>query len=252
MRAPEAAPLKCSVVESLKRPYPVTVPMIVLVGLVPVYIFIPGLRTGGTLHVPELAWDRVVPLQPAWALVYASLYLFLILLPVFVVRQQEHIRRTVSAYLMVWMAAYFCFFVFPTVAPRPTEVIGQGFAIWGLRLLYSADPPYNCFPSLHVAHSFVSGLTVYRVHSELGIAASLCATLVAVSTLYSKQHYLLDVIAGILLASLAYVVFLRNYPRDAIPEPDRRLAPTFAFLTLGIVGVGVTGLWLVYVFKGGS
>ena len=62
-----------------------------------------------TLHMPEVALDRVVPLQPAWALVYGSVYLFLIILPVFVVRQQEHIRRTVFAYLMVWLAAYVCF-----------------------------------------------------------------------------------------------------------------------------------------------
>lgn len=37
----------------------------------------------------------------------------------------------------------------------------------GLRALYSPDPPYNCFTSLHVAHSFVSALTSYRVHRSL-------------------------------------------------------------------------------------
>ena len=250
MRAPETAPLRWSMVaESLTRPYPVSIPMIVLVGLVPFYIFIPVLMTGRPLHVPELALDRVVPLQPAWALVYGSLYLFLIILPVFVVRQEEHIRRTVSAYLVVWIAAYICFLVYPTVAPRPTEVIGQGFFVWGLRFLYSADPPYNCFPSLHVAHSFVSALTCYRVHRGLGIAAALCATLVAVSTLYSKQHYILDVIAGIFLASVAYLLFLRNYPRDRIPEFDRRLAPVFALGIIGIVGLGVACFWVAYQLK---
>jgi membrane-associated phospholipid phosphatase len=250
MRAPDAAPFRWSmVVESLTRPYPVSIPMIVLVVLVPFYIFIPGLMPGRPPHVPELALDRVVPLQPAWALVYGSLYLFLIILPVFVVRQEEHIRRTVSAYLLVWIAAYICFLVYPTVAPRPTKVIGQGFVIWGLQLLYSADPPYNCFPSLHVAHAFVSALTCYRVHRELGIATVLCASLVAVSTLYSKQHYILDVIAGIFLASVAYVVFLRNCPRDQVPEFDRRLAPVFALGTIGIVGLGVTCFWVAYQLK---
>jgi membrane-associated phospholipid phosphatase len=224
--------------------------MIVLVALVPFYIFIPGVVPGRPLHVPELPLDRALPLQPAWAIVYGSLYPFLILLPVFVVREKEHIRRAVSAYLMVWIAAYACFLVYPTVAPRPTEVIGQGFPAWGLRFLYAADPPYNCFPSLHVAHSFVSALACYRVHRELGITAALGASLVAVSTLYSKQHYLLDVIAGIFLASVAYVVFLRSYPRDHIPELDRRLAPVFALLTLGIVGLGVACFWVVYQLRG--
>ena len=110
---------------------------------------------GRPQYVPELALDRIVPLKPGWALVCGSLYLFLILLPVFVVRQQEHIRRTVLAYLLVWIAAYICFLVYPTKAPRPVGVPGEGFMAWGLRFLYQADPPYNCFPSLHVAHSFV-------------------------------------------------------------------------------------------------
>src|SRR3989442_76596 len=57
----------------------------------PFYIFIAELMPGRTLHVPELALDRVVPLQPTWALVYGSLYLFVIMLPVFVVRQEVQI-----------------------------------------------------------------------------------------------------------------------------------------------------------------
>ncbi|MEO8189539.1 MAG: hypothetical protein ABI682_04290 [Acidobacteriota bacterium] len=84
-----------TVVHSLTRPYPVTIPMVALVLLVPLYIFLAQLMPGRTLHLPELALDRVVPLQPTWALVYGSLYLFLIVLPVFVVRQEDQIRRTV-------------------------------------------------------------------------------------------------------------------------------------------------------------
>ncbi|HEV7515065.1 MAG TPA: hypothetical protein VGR07_02070, partial [Thermoanaerobaculia bacterium] len=60
--------------EMLSRPYPVSLPMVVLVLLVPFYIFIAELASESTLHVPELALDRVVPLKPTWALVYGSLY----------------------------------------------------------------------------------------------------------------------------------------------------------------------------------
>ena len=247
MRDPDPIPIRWSTVaQSLNRPYRVTLSMVVLVSLVPFYIFIAELMPGRTLHVPALALDRVVPLQPAWALVYGSLYLFLILLPVFIVRQEEQIRRTVLAYLLVWIAAYVCFLAYPTQAPRPAEVVGEGFAVWGLRFLYGADPPYNCFPSLHVAHSFVSALTCYRVHRGVGIAAVLCASLVAVSTLYTKQHYILDVLAGIFLACVAYTVFLRNYPRAEIPEIERRLAPVLAAGIAGVLGLVVVCFWVVY------
>ena len=234
------------VVESLGRPYPVIVPMVVLVLLPPIYIFIAELVHGRRLHVPEVALDRVIPLQPAWALIYGSLYLFLIALPVFVVRQKEQIRRTVLAYLTVWITAFVCFLLYPTRAPRPAEVIGEGFGVWGLRLLYGMDPPYNCFPSIHVAHSFVSALTCYRVHRRVGIGAGLCAALIGVSTLFTKQHFALDVVAGIFLAWVAYAVFLRGSRGEEIPELDRRLAPVFALGILAIIGLAVAGFWVAY------
>jgi membrane-associated phospholipid phosphatase len=220
--------------------------MVVLVSLVPFYVFIPHWLPTNELYAPELSLDHLVPLKPSWALVYGALYLFLIVLPVLTVRHEEHVRRTVFAYLLVWVSAYVCFLAFPTIAPRPREVIGQGFGTWGLRALYSADPPYNCFPSLHVAHSFVSALTCYRLHRGVGIASAIAASLVAMSTLYTKQHYVLDIAAGIFLAAVAYALFLRSYPRQGASELDRRAAPVLALWLGGLVAVAVAVSWLVY------
>lgn len=233
-------------VAALTRPYPVTVPMLVLVSLVPLYIFIPHLVAGRRHFAPALALDAMIPLRPGWALVYGALYLFLILLPILAIRQDEHIRRTVLAYLLVWISAYVCFLAAPTVAPRTPEILGRGFAAWGLRFLYSADPPYNCFPSLHVAHSFVSALACYRLHRRLGLATLAAASLVGVSTLYTKQHYVLDVVAGVLLALAAYAVFLRPYPRRDVPETDRQAAPILAAALAMFVSLVLVVLWGVF------
>ena len=53
--------------------YPVSLAMVLLVSLVPMYIFIAAEVRGRTLHSPALALDGLVPLQPAWALVYGAL-----------------------------------------------------------------------------------------------------------------------------------------------------------------------------------
>src|SRR5439155_8184900 len=233
----------------LTRPYPlrirVVVPMVALMLLVPCYFVIADLTVHRTLHVPELALDHLVPLQPAWSLVYGSHLVFL-LLPVLVMRQEEQIRRTFLAYLMVWIVGYVCFLVYPTIASRPARVIGGGFFAWSLRVIYSADRPRNCFPSLHVAHAFVSALTCYRIHRGVGIGAGLWAALIAVSTLFTKQHYVADVIAGLFLAWAAYVVFLRGCPREAILELDRRVAPVLLLGLVGIHGLIITGFWVAY------
>lgn len=238
-------------VESFNRPYPVGWRLPLFLGIVPIYIVIATLvREGGVAHVPAIALDRAIPLWPAWSLVYGSLYFVLIVLPVLVVREEEHIRRTLSAYLTVWLVAYACFWVYPTAAPRGDDVAGHGFASWALRALYGADPPYNCLPSIHVAHSFVSAFAIGRVHRGVGRAAVFAAILVALSTLFVKQHYVLDVVTGALLASIAYVIFLRSSHRENIPEEDRRLAPLFAMIVAGVAVAIVFGFWVVYSISG--
>lgn len=223
--------------------------MVALALLVPLYLFIPRLAADRTPWEPAVPLDSSIPLQPQWVLIYGPLYLFLILLPLFLVRDDRLLRRTFHAYLAVWMTAYAVFFALPTSAPRPAGTIaGDGFAVWGLNFLYEADPPYNCFPSLHVAHSFVSALASYRVHRGVGVAAAAGALLVGVSTLFTKQHYVLDVAAGILLAAIAGAVFLRGTRRDQLPDSDRQAAPALAMVVAAIVVAmmgGYAGLYLL-------
>ena len=233
----------------LTRPYPLTarvvVPAVAMMLLVPGYLVISAFNRGQTQHLPELALDRMVPLQPAWAPVYLSYFVFPFL-PVLIMRQEEQIRRTFLAWLMVWVVGYACFLVYPTMLPRPVGEIGEGFFAWFLRGVYDGDPPRNCFPSLHVATPFVAALSCWRVHRGVGVAALVWASLIALSTLFTKQHYVADVIAGILLAGAAWAVFLRNCPREAVPESDRRVAPILLSGLIGIYALVVAGLWVAY------
>ncbi len=64
--------------QSLTRPYPVTIPMVLLVSLVPIYLVIADRARAGPVYAPALALDRLLPLAPMWALVYGALYAFLI------------------------------------------------------------------------------------------------------------------------------------------------------------------------------
>jgi membrane-associated phospholipid phosphatase len=216
------------------------------VSFAPLYFFIAQFARTHPAHVPELALDRAIGVEPTWMLVYASLYIFIIPLPVLVVRQPELFRRGLQGYLSVMLFAYVCFLAYPTVAQRPDEVPGDGFAAWSLRILYDVDPPYNCFPSLHVAYSFVAALACSRVHRGVGVVATMWAALIGVSTLYTKQHYVVDVIAGALSASVAYLLFLRTYPREMVPEIERRRAAHRALGAAAIYAVMVVGFWLAY------
>ncbi|HYN81813.1 MAG TPA: phosphatase PAP2 family protein [Gemmatimonadaceae bacterium] len=79
--------------------------------------------------------------------------------------------------------------------------------------------------------------------SSSGIVALVWATLIGVSTLYTKQHYVVDVIGGIAIAYAAYALFLRGYRRETIADIDRRLAPKRALRAVWLYGAIVAFLW---------
>jgi membrane-associated phospholipid phosphatase len=216
-----------------------------LVSMAPMYFVIAILTRDRPTHVPELPLDRAIPLSPAWMLVYGSLYVFVVVLPLLIVRDRGLIRRAMQAYLLVMTVSYAGFLLYPTFAPRPADVSGGGFAAWTLRLAYSLDPPYNCFPSLHVAYAFVSALACYRVHRGVGAAAVVWAALISVSTLFTKQHYVVDVIAGAAAAGVAYVLFLRRCSPEAQTR-DRERAPARAAIAAALFALMVAGFWAAY------
>jgi membrane-associated phospholipid phosphatase len=237
------------IADLMKRPQPVTLPMVMLFAIIPVYLFIGHtLIPGRELHVPAMAWDDAIPLWPAWSVVYGSLFLAA-LLPVFVVHQQELVRRVILAFLSVWLFSYACFIAYPTVTPRPRELIGDDFFTWALRGIYGSDHRYNCLPSLHVAQCFLAAFACHRVHRGVGVVAGIWAVLVGLATLFTKQHYVLDAIGGAFIAWVAHLVFLRGFPRDAVPARERRLAPVLALIAVGIYGLVVAGFWLGYLLR---
>ncbi len=230
-----------SIADRLRQPYPNSVPAILLALIIPGYHVIVMINRGRTVFMPELALDRAIPMQPLWMIAYGSVWIFAFL-PVFVVRQPALTRRAMLAALTVIVVAYVGFLAYPTVLPR-SETVGEGFFAKSLEVNYSLDPPYNCFPSLHVAWAFVAALTCYRVHRGVGLVALVWAAIIGVSTLYTKQHYVVDVIAGIAIAYAAYLLFLRGYPREAIAETDRRLAPKRALRAVWLYSAVVAFLW---------
>lgn len=229
----------------MTRPQPVTIPMVLLFAIIPWYLVIGDVVAGGPVHVPELPIDRAIPLVPAWSLAYGSLFLAAVL-PVLVIHQHELVNRTILAFLAIWLAAYACFLLYPTESSRPATVLGAGFGDWGLRVIYASDVRYNCLPSLHVAQCFLAALACSRVHRGVGAVAGVWASLVAVATLFTKQHYVLDVVTGVMLAYAAYAMFLRSYPREAIPERERRYAPVMAAGAVGVYAAIVAVFAVMY------
>ena len=80
----------------------------------------------------------------------------------------------------------------------PYPDLSYAFMAW----VQHVDPPGNVFPSLHVAHTTMLSLLLLRDRPRLGRLALLMATMLALSTLTTKQHFIADVLGGYALAAL--------------------------------------------------
>lgn len=76
--------------------------------------------------------------------------------------------------------------------------------------LYATDNPYNCFPSIHVLNSVL--IALYTCGSEkvckwTKVICIIMSVSISLATMFIKQHYFVDVLAGVIFACILYFSF---------------------------------------------
>lgn len=179
-------------------------------------------------HAPALmpltALDHLVPFQPVMLAPYLTLWFYVGIVPGLAASFRHLIAHGLwAAGLCVVGLAIFYFF--PTAVPaRPFDAaVYPGFA-----LLQGVDAPGNACPSMHVAVAMFSAIGLESLLR--GVAAPRGLRLVNVmwclaivySTLATKQHVALDVLAGSLLGTTFALFSLRWRPggwsADTVPR----------------------------------
>ena len=200
----------------------------------------------GPSHDISLPVDHALALTPMWIFVYAGI-VHMALLPLTVIADRRLFRRAAIAYLCAETIAFVVFLTYPVqMALRPEIPPSSEFADWGTALCYYLDAPGGCLPSLHVAMATLAALVTFRADRLVGSFAMVFALLIAVSTLLVKQHYLLDVVAGVGRSFAVYALFV--HPLDLSQrEPQTlrrsRRGPLLLFITY--VG-SIAGCYYLY------
>jgi membrane-associated phospholipid phosphatase len=120
-------------------------------------------------------------------------------------------KHLYSFLVTVFLACAF-FAVYPTTYPRELYPLPAGldpYTLAAFEFLRRMDSPANCLPSLHVALPFViaPGFLEDRLyHPWPFLLIFSWSVLLAASTLTTKQHYLWDVLGGVLLAAGVYAL----------------------------------------------
>jgi membrane-associated phospholipid phosphatase len=154
-------------------------------------------------------FERDIPLFPVFILGYILVY-FSVLFVYIVVNDLEEWRRAVVSMLGATTFAYLVFLLFPIhMALRPEAPVEPGVINALVRGYFFIDPPYNCFPSLHVTYPTLATLVVWRSHPLMRWVFLATTIVVAVSVVLVKQHYIADVVAGFVNGALWYWLTVR-------------------------------------------
>jgi len=158
--------------------------------------------------VPEFVW------------VYHTL-LPVLLATMFVLMIKREIFISTFIALLIATAVLSLFYVsFPAFYPRP-PIGNDTISEWLLNLTRIADGAHNTFPSGHVTFSwlltFFIGLTNYaKKHTWIKLAYIAWAALISMSTLLLKQHFIIDVVSGIILATVCYFL-VKHFSFERVP-----------------------------------
>lgn len=181
-----------------------------------IYYLTDNLQGTGQLITPS--WiDNVIPFSAS--AIWAYLSFFLIVPAGYFLAPLAAIRWLVRSMQLTALGAGIIYLLWPTTLVTPQDT-GQGIESILLKQLISVDSAQNCFPSLHVALTFLAVWAVARSRQHLlTFAFILWGAMIAFSILQLKRHLFIDLIGGVALALGAgmLVSWIINRQKD---KPD--------------------------------
>ena len=175
---------------------------ILIVGAYQFYFFTQRhpLRPARVLHSPL---DEKIPFVAWWSWVYSFLYYPAILYLNWLMADSRQFVMTAFSFLVLLFVQMLFFWLLPVSTPPHWRSVNTGKTASEKFLLFvqKFDQSSNCFPSMHVS---VAMLTAMYAYPSMGAAAFVFPVLIALSCMFTKQHYLMDLPAG---AFLGWLVF---------------------------------------------
>ena len=152
-------------------------------------------------YMPLTSFDYWIPHIPAAIFPYATLWVYVSLPLAFLSRPAEFKSFGVAATALS-LAGLGCFLLWPTAVP-----VVAGWSPDSTSFLRDVDGVGNACPSLHVAFALFSWVWLRRLIADMGgpqwvrWGNALWCFAIVISTLATRQHVVLDVVAGAALGA---------------------------------------------------
>jgi membrane-associated phospholipid phosphatase len=181
---------------------------------------IAALHAGSYLLVATFSWrperdfstvlDPQIPFLPWTIWLYMPMWIAFFHVVLALIPTWRSFVRCALSVALASVLAYVIFLWFPSSYPRPDLVNDGTLTAQLFSWVRAIDRANNTFPSLHVAIPFTLALSIWHDNRRAGLLLLAFAVFPALATLTVKQHYVVDVVGGVVLAVLVHVVVFRS------------------------------------------
>lgn len=171
-------------------------------------------------YIIHCSLDDLIPFCEWFAFPYCSW--FLLLAGVTALLWWNDTQAYYKLVKMMFSGMFFCLFIY-IILPnglelRPETLDRENIATWVMNFLWTMDDPANVCPSIHCQTSAAmalafSGSRLGTGHPGRQVVAWLWAGLICASTVFTKQHSIVDVVLGVALVIPWYFILYRKNQR---------------------------------------
>jgi membrane-associated phospholipid phosphatase len=154
----------------------------------------------------RLPIDDRIPYRPRWVWIYSFLYYPVIVAVNWSVSSSREYLYVAISYVLLLALQMLFFTLLPVATPLEWRTcnLRRGRSERFLAFIQSLDGRTNSFPSMHTS---VATLTALHLCPTFGPLVFVFPALIAVSCVYTKQHYIIDLPAGALLGGFVFAIF---------------------------------------------
>ena len=168
--------------------------------------------------------DDLIPFCEYFIVPYATWFVELAVIPLLLLKYDRKQYYYLCAVMFTGMTLCLgVYLIFPNGLDLRVEIIRQNIFADLVRLIQAVDTPTNVCPSIHVASAMAMDLAICR--SVLGqrrwvrMLANSVFVLICLSTVFLKQHSVIDIFWGVAVTAVLHLVFSRRF----MPEPTGEL-----------------------------
>ena len=152
------------------------------------------------------ALDKKIPFISIFIYPYIYWYVYIFIGAIFILSKgrRKYIRALLGIYIGMCIC-YVVYYFFTVKIDRPI-VVNSGLSNILVNIIYQGDKPVNCFPSLHVLNTyFIMRYTKKDYGKKWYAYTQITGILIILSTLFIKQHFIVDGIAAIILVEIVMI-----------------------------------------------